>query len=506
MAARSKPRRFIPIPILGLNTAGPAQFLDDRETPDCQNVRVSRSEIIQTPGYGTMGASFSAPMMLFAEFTREGVKYFLGLSTGAVKEWINSSATWSDVTGGTLNGLATQPLDYAVAKISGKNVFVFTNYIDNIKKWTGSGNIADLGGSPPKCKYLLNYEGYLLAAYIKDGTDVYEQKVQWPDTDDPETWTQSSITNAGEQMLDDGHEITGLIRLSNLAVVAKEGSIWNGYLTGDNRVFQFETKETRMGFLVGNTIRNIPGNNVMGLSKYGIITYNGIQAQLVAPKIADDLRWNTNPQHIGKAFGMVVSELDEYWLFVPSLNSSYLDLVYRYNYFTGQVFKDTCPDLTAAGMRSQLEGTVWDDVTDTWDTATGRWDDVIVNSIFQRLIVGDNDGQCYRLSYDLKNYGSTAIDAYWTSKDVYKEGHYSHWVEIDAELAGDAVDVYYSVDEGATFTLLRSITGLTDEVLNYKIMLSVVSHKVRVRFRNATADSSFKLRNLTIYYREREQV
>ena len=249
----------IPIPVLGLRTDKPGTFLDSRSTPDCQNVRIERNQIKKREGYSQLGAASTGVIMYQDEFNREGTNYFFRISTSKFEWWNNAGAIWVDYTDGNLAGVITQPVSASVAKISGKNILVFTNYVDAIKKWEGSGNnIAILGGTPPIPKYLLGFNGFLLAGYIKDGADIFPERVQWSDYDAPETWVESTDNNAGAFDLDDGYPIAGMFRLGNSVIVPKTDSVWLGYLTGDDRVFQFESVERKLGYLSGNTIKVVP--------------------------------------------------------------------------------------------------------------------------------------------------------------------------------------------------------------------------------------------------------
>jgi len=498
--------KYVPIPIQGLDTSGPSPFIDDRATPDCQNIRIRRTEVKKREGFTVMGSSASGMVQYIIEHQRGGTRKLCRITTKKFQVWNNSTATWTDYTGGTdLQGSDTIPVSATITKISNKNVLVFTNYVDNIKKWVDEPNdIADLGGSPPIAKYLLHFEGYLLAAYIKDGSDIYPERVQWPDTDDPENWTIGSGSNAGYNGLQDGYEITGLVRLVDLVVICKEGSIWNGYLTGDSRIFQFEQMESKMGFLVGNTVKNIPGNRLIGLSKHGIITYNGRSASMVAYGILDDIRDYINPQYVARSFGVVVSELNEYWLFIPTIGN-YPTIVYKVNYITGQVHKDTCSNLTAAGLREQLEPTTINSLTNTINSYTGVFNHVLRTSLYPAVIVGDKDGYCYKFDYNSKNDNGTAIDAYWCSKDYAPQlGRYCSWVQLDFEAYGDSVDVYYSTDEGQNYTLIDSVT-LSSTVSKHTLYFDVLSEKLRIKFANSNSGETFTLRDFTLWYIPREE-
>ena len=58
MAVKSK-KEIIPVPILGIDTSVPGTLVDSRATPDCQNVRVERTQIKKKEGYGQIGATLS---------------------------------------------------------------------------------------------------------------------------------------------------------------------------------------------------------------------------------------------------------------------------------------------------------------------------------------------------------------------------------------------------------------------------------------------------------------
>lgn len=499
MAVRTQ-KEIIPIPVLGLDTSKPGAFIDSRATPDCQNVRIERLQIKKKEGYSKLGATLTGNVMLLGEFDREGTKYFFCLTTSKFYWWNNAGAMWVDYTNGTLNGTVVNPCSYSTAKISGKNVLVFSNYVDAIKKWQGSGNnIATLDGSPPLAKYLLGFNRFLLLGYIKDGVDIYPERIQWSDYDNPESWTQGVASNAGDYDLDDGYAITGMFRLSDSVVVSKTDSIWVGYLTGDDRIFQFESVERRLGFLSHNTIQVVPGALVLGLSKHGIIQFNGLRGQLVVPGIFEDLKDYANANLIHKSFSVVVAELNEYWLFIPIKGQDYPTRLYRYNYVTGQVYKDLVSNLTAAGTWTQLTATLIDDMTGTIDSYTGIIDQVITATFYPIISIGDKDGKVFKFDYDLKNEDGTAISAHWCSQDIIPNpGYYSHWTTLQFEGFGDSVTISYSTDEGVTYTNLETIT-LTSSIAVHTVYCDILAEKLRIKVANSTLTSSFTMRNL--YYK-----
>lgn len=502
-----KLKKFIPIPISGLDTSGPATLIDSRATPNCSDVRVSYTHIKKIEGDRQIGSAISGVVQKIVEFDRESSKYLVRISPTTFEVWTDGSQAWADKTGTALQGKYIQPVSAAQSVISGKGILVFTNYFDSIKKYTVSaGDIEALGGSPPRCKFVFPYKGYLTLGYINDSGVVYPYRIQWPDTDDPETWTEGDTVNAGHDDLDDNTDpLAGINGLGDLIIPFKSSGIYNGYLTDDTSIFKFDFVERRLGWLANNSVKQLPGGKLIGLGKTGLVEYNGISAQLVATGIMDDIRWNINPQYAQCAFGEVVEELNEYWLWVPTGSNTYPDLVYRCNYLTGQVYRGVSSNVTAAGLKTQLEAVTWNLKTGKWNAQTGKWNDVVVASIFPILVTGDSDGKCYVFDYDQKNRHDVAIDAWWDSKDYDSvfffgeeyAGHYFHLTELFIDGAeGDAVSVYYSTDEGTTYTLLETIT-LSASPATYRIPCDIFTDKIRIRLRNNTASSTFEFRNIT---------
>ncbi len=501
MAIQTKKKGLI-IPILTLDTSTPSTLIDQRQSPNMQNVRIERKQIKKKEGYSTLGGTSTGDIQFISEIDREGELYLFRISTRKFDSLNTVSGVWTDRTNGNLGGTTKRPVSSTIAKISGKNIVVFTNSVDVIKKWAGgTNNIADLGGSPPKARYILEFNRFVLAAYVIEGASIFPERVQWADYDDPESWTESTASNAGSGDLGGGEAITGMFRLGNNVVVTKQDSIWVGYLTGDDRVFQFDAVERNIGFMVNNTIKVIPGGLAIGLSKHGLIQFNGARAQTIAPGIFEDLRDNLNADLLQKSFAVIMTQLNEYWLYIVITGQTYPTRLYRYNYATGQVYKDLVTNITAAGLYTKLPNKeLIDNVTDVINTKTTVIDAAIVDVLYPTLVLGDKDSQTYKFDFDLKNENGVAINAFWDTSDITPfPGYYSHWTELFFEGLGDTVTIQYSTDEGVTYTTLETIT-LTASMAAYAVYIDVLSEKLRIRVSNAVVSETFTMRNL--YYKQ----
>lgn len=167
-----------------------------------------------------------------------------------------STGVWASITSTPLTGVESDPVSFTFPLLSGAKIAVYTNGRDNIRKCAITGNDADLGGTPPKAKYVLAVGPYLLLAYITDGSNIYYNRVQWCDTGACETWTGG---NSGSQdLIDDPEDITGVGLFGSSPTIHKTNSIYVGQLVTTSDVFRFDRKATGVGAISGNTIANIP--------------------------------------------------------------------------------------------------------------------------------------------------------------------------------------------------------------------------------------------------------
>jgi len=199
-----------------------------------------------------------------------------------------------------------------------------------------------------------------------------------------------------------------------------------------------------------------------------------------------------------------VAELNEYWLFIPITGQSgNITRRYRYNYITGQVYKDKVTNLTTIGLAPIFEASVIDSVPDIIDNLDTLIDRVGTRRFTPSLVLGDNGGQAYRFDYDELNENGIAIDGFWDSKDYYgNPGYYSLWLGLDVECfgaEGGTLTVSYSTDEGTTWTDFSNTITLTAAISNHTLYCDVMSEKIRLRFRNNNISETFTLRGFHLH-------
>lgn len=499
----------VAMPIIGLSSGRPGEFIDKRATPDCQNVEFSRFTIAKRIGEAIMGTSANERVLALAELKRGASRYVVRVGLTKFEEF--SSGVWTSRANAPLTATATDVVDYTFPVLSGQKVLVYTNGIDAIRKWTASGNDADLGGSPPEAKYVLAVGPYLVLANVIDTGNNFYSRVQWSDTGDIEEW---STGNAGStDLIDDQQDITGIALYSDGMTVHKENAIYVGYLVSTSEVFRFDRRNTGVGTVAKNTIQNLPDGRQVFLSRDGIHVFNGVTAPLLEADIMDEIRDGANPQHIYKATSKLVREKDEYWVAVPIGSQTEPETIYKYNYRTGQVHKDVREDLSCFGEFEATNQLTWDDISTPWDAYPARWDDVINLNLAPTVSFGHSDGVVTKRQ-GIYNDNDVAISSFWASKDFTAEdyglddpGILMRWQGMEVWAKGTTADVDYSTDGGTTWVPIDSLSLGSDYPSDSnpaQLYFDVVSSRIRFRFSNDTDDSYFALKQFMPLATKRE--
>lgn len=504
-------KKPILLPVRGLDVSAPAEFIDPSGASAIQNIEINRNIIRKRTGTTALGASLGERVMAYNELREGDGNYLFRFGPTTVQILNKAASTWSNVTGTPLTGVSTDVYDFAFPILNGRRIMTFTNGVDNIRKITGASNAADLGGAPPKCKYMVAYQGYLILGHIFDAGSVFSSELVWCDTAAPENWTTG---NSGSAFLvADGEDITGMGLSGPYFTVHMESSISLGYGVTTSDVFRVERKNTGIGTAAHQTIKNIPNGGQIFLALDGVHIFDGNAAPLVQSKIVDEIREGINPSYIRQSSAIVVRELDEYWLAVPMGSETVPETIYKYNYRTGDWYKDNRPNLTAISTYVATDETPWDSMVGTWDAQTERWDSVTMEAANPLAIFGDSTGVSTRRALATASDNTTAIDAYYTTKDFTAEdfgletGRLIRWKGLQVWAKGDFVDVEYSTDGGTSWVAVDTITLESDYPADdapAHAWFDVVASGLRLRFSNDTVNETFTLKKFYIEATPRE--
>jgi len=504
-------KKPILLPVRGLDVSAPAEFIDPSGASAIQNIEINRNIIRKRTGTTAIGSTLGERVMAYNELRTGEGNYLYRFGPTSVEILDRSALTWSDVTGTALNGLTTDLYDFAYPLLNGQRILTFTNEIDSIRKLTGAANSADLGGTPPKCRYMVAYQSYLILGYIIDGGSVFPSELAWCDTADPENWTTGNSGNAF--LVADGENITGMGLSGPYFTVHMESSISLGYGVTTSDVFRVERKNTGIGTAAHQTIKNIPNAGQIFLALDGVHIFDGNAAPLVQSKIVDEIREGINPAYIKQSTSVLVRELDEYWLAVPMGSQTVPETIYKYNYRTGDWYKDSRPNLTAISTYVDSDESSWDSMTGTWDDHSERWDLLTLREANPVVIIGDSTGVSTQRELDTASDNTSAIDAYYTTKDFTAEdfgletGRLIRWKGLQVWAKGDFVDVEYSTDGGTSWVAVDTLTLESDYPADdapIHAWFDVVASGLRLRFSNDTVNETFTLKKFYIEATPRE--
>lgn len=499
--------------VAGLDVSKPAEYISEQAASRVQNFKVDRGLLTKRKGTvvrGSVIGGTDVEIMHGREFTREGVKYNVRISRDKIESYNTGTGSWDDITNSDFTGSTDDLFDTAIPLLNGQPILCVTNGLDTIRKWTGSGDEADLGGNPPKAKFIQEFATYLVCANITGGVD-NPQRVQWPDTADPEDWTGG---NAGAvDLIEDGEPITGMNVFGNFLCVHKKTSIYLGALVSTSAIFRFDRKNTEVGTVANGSIVNLPTGEQIFLGIDGLHLFNGISAPLIPSPINDEIRDNLNFEKAHKAWGVLVLEEDEVWVGVPIGDQVVGETVYKYNYRTGVIYKDFRTNINTAWRASASTGLTWDDIPDEvlWDNIDGAWDDGQTGALFGEIHFGSTTG--YTTVQDIAVAGDNgqSIACFWESKDFQDQeiNRLCRWQELHLWVRGSGeLIVEYSEDEGDTWTpMSNSPVTIPDNFSSpEKLYFDNISLKNRVRFRNDSLSDTVEIKQFMLGYTQREYV
>jgi hypothetical protein len=377
--------------------------------------------------------------------------------------------------------------------------WIMTNGVDVIKKYVGGSTMADLGGSPPLAKHVVEFKSHLLLLDVTTGGDRDPQLIRWCNTGDAENW---STGNQGQVRLTGSDWIQGAVKFrGNYLAVLKERSVWLGYATGDSAIFQFDRKTAGKGCIAPYSI-DVIDEAVIFLGQDDVYLFNGVQLAPIADKIRTELFSDLNPAQLDRVFGVTVEEQKEYWLFYPSGTSTYCDKAWVYNYEKNIWTRHTYPDNMTNFGHYQLDNTVtFDNLPGTFDSRAGRFDNSSFLASSPTTLLGSQAGEVFEYDATLSTENGTTIDGYFDTKDFNFTAmtQRQRVTRIDVSYTGNGLEIWYSTDKGASWTQATTLTSSTT-FGRKQVSIRTSEDWIRFRFRDRTASGAFDFNRAGIHW------
>lgn len=269
-------------------------------TVSWSNVSRLTLPFVEPAGYGA-GAAFGNITIVSPTGYRAPAAFgSISLGRDSVIEGFGAAAAFGNITIISPTGLSVPatfgqnpislvPHPYATDSVDswtfaqyGNNIYA-TNFADPIQVYTlASGSrFNDLGGGPPKARYLGVVKNFLVAVNTWDSTDGFvPQRVRWSGLDAPATWTVDAVTQADFQdLLGDGGSNQGIaVGLTQAdAVILQERAVWRMTYQGLPSVFTFDMVEGIRGTPAPGSIIAI-GGIAYYLGEDGFYAFDGAQS------------------------------------------------------------------------------------------------------------------------------------------------------------------------------------------------------------------------------------
>ena len=411
----------LPPPQKGVRSDLPKHLVPDGFLAAGENVICRDGRVYTRPGY--LPLTTTAPT---ANRVMGGIHYFDNTATQRVVVGTTASfhsfngSTWSAITGATVpaGGDADQ-FQFAVYPRTSSTRLIAVNDQMVPQVWTGSGNFADLGGSPPIARSAtVAFEravlGNLTISGTRQSSDIAVSAFQ-----DPASWP----TTLGHRVsLTDTKDSIVAVKALNAQVFAiyKDRSQWVGIGTANLFPFTFELRDQQVGPVSPNVVVQAENDHYYVGQDGDVYQFDGNRARAIGGwakrLIQNDLDFN----NMGQSHGFYDRINREIWWFWPSYRAAARTggIAYRLPYedvpgaFSPlMVYTDT---LTASLDWRDTQTFGWNDLTGTWDNLSKdypTWDS-FPNLGSLGELVGQSSGQVHRFGRSGGDNGTT-FDAYW---------------------------------------------------------------------------------------------
>lgn len=517
-------RHYLPadsiFPFRGLDTLGPSTQLLPGYSPRLLNVEIDRGIVSRRTGIKRFANAVDGKILGFIEFEDiNGDDHLVCVTT--TKQYLLDGDTWKNITyqdGGDdvdWTGDEDDLLDYAIVTgLDGNGTLtkwlIITNGVDQPRYWDGaastfalySPNISDF----VTCRTITSFYSHVILGNITTTTP-NPQLVSWSDTNKLLDFTTA---NAGDALLTQAvGGIERFVPLGDRMVIYTEGSITMMSYVGGSAIFVFDKVLDELRLVSPNTIVNLGSFHIYAT----LDNIYGFDGSRSLPRLGDKIKRDYNASLARTLCRRSIAFHDstsQRVHFVFPVEEG-LSKIYLMEYDLGAQDSTTWTEVkysvspTTFGQYSQPVSLLWssDSLNVPWDQLGFSWSDPETADGHEAVLMG-SDGQAFKLDRTVGTDDGEVIEAFWDSPDFTVPGFYrselARWLEIELDLQGGSVEVWYSLDEGGSYQLAKTLT-LGTEWQKYTVFIDQTSRTMRVRLRTVAADVGFKLRWLRLWLR-----
>lgn len=392
----------------------------------------------------------------------------------------------------TYNGSADfQPVGLTWAA---NNTFIYTNGVDPPQKYDGTQTAALAGVNFQSCRVLAAYHGYLLAMDVNEGGTRFPQRVRNSDQGNPENWT-SSLAGFVD-LVDTEDFIRAAEALGPWMIIYRDASvIRRSYLGDPLQLFFDEYMLQGVGVLSPNCVAPTGSNHIF-VGEQGMFRYSGgYDVDDIGEKIYDYLFSPTgifNQSKSDRVFTLFVSEIDEVWVFIPTVQNNYCDTLLRYNLGEDSWWiRKFANQMAGFGFLESISGRTWQQALQSWASDQQTWISRSKQPQAPQTIMCDPlSFRTWLYDYQAVTDAGTTISWFFVTKDFEAINNQITVDGIWAKGVGSGIKVEISLDRGQSWQVYGTFNfGLKPSTKNINMQITGDV----ARFRWSGTDSSFQL-------------
>lgn len=405
----------VPYPVRGMDRGGVIKIYAPDQIPDYSfqdvlNVKFKNGKASASDGWVAFASPLDSRTMHGDEFfKRDGSEFLVAFSLTTAYQYNAGIGPFQSIQDANpFSGNADEFFDTD----TGFDIFVMTNGLNPVRKWTGSGTLSLLGGLTTVQGGFLNvtgnlirsFSGFLVLFNTTESGSPFPQRVRWSVFGQPENWTNDVNGNGqagSNDLADDVGFILWATPFNNYMCIYKERSIYLMQYVGPPTIFSFQRVINGIGIFAQRAVADL-GDEHAFLGSDNFYTFNGISIEPIGNPVKDFFFQDLDPGFRNRVQAFVVEEDNEVWWIYPSGAATYADgtphtlgdpdkaVVWNY-------LNNTWAIRDNPGIHwfyyHQITQFTWQTIPDlSWSATSGAWNDKRFLANFPLNIAGLKDG------------------------------------------------------------------------------------------------------------------
>ena len=478
----------------GMNVSKDAVYLIDKMSPHIKGARFSQGILKKDFGWHTFGTGLpldGIPMLIDTFYLQSGTEHLLVVTTKWVYLYNPTTGAYTKKNTTAFTGnIDNQFCSATTLTAGGADIFILTNGKDPIQKWDGSSNpFSALGGlTNITAEFVIPFMSRLILGNTTEGGTHCPRRIRWSIAGDPETYTG---TGSGfVELVNTVDWISSLIGIKSKLFIIKERSIWELVYVGnttENMYFTLACRLDGIGTYSSGSVVSL-GEEIVFFGTDNVYLYDTLNLTPIGaniyPMLYETEKKVVTTTVLNRCPASFIEELNEYWIVVPT-SGGYCDLFLKYSFETQSwVLRDKT--VSTLGYYSVAATGIWAEATGTWAEGSGSWMDKALPSGAPTTLIGTPDGYIYEDDRLTKSTDSMLFE----TKDFTFQ-HASRIVEFRVQAKGGPFQVYYSLDQGSTWSGAFQFPVST-EFREHVAFLNLTTQHIRFKVTSIAEDLDIK--------------